>query len=50
MPSPQELTSKFWKALASDRTMMVGLDGAELLLGADPKKELAENTAQVRLG
>jgi general stress protein 26 len=29
MPSPQELTSKFWKALASDRTMMLGLDGAE---------------------
>ena len=29
MPSPQELTGKFWKALASDRTMMLGLDGAE---------------------
>jgi general stress protein 26 len=29
MPSPQELTSKFWKALASDRNMMLGLDGAE---------------------
>jgi general stress protein 26 len=29
MPSPQELTSKFWKALASDRTVMLGLDGAE---------------------
>jgi general stress protein 26 len=29
MPSPQELTSKFWKALASDRTMMLGLDGVE---------------------
>jgi general stress protein 26 len=29
MPSPQELTRKFWKALASDRTMMLGLDGVE---------------------
>jgi general stress protein 26 len=29
MPSPQELTGKFWKALATDRTMMLGLDGAE---------------------
>jgi general stress protein 26 len=29
MSSPQELTKKFWKALASDRTMMLGLDGAE---------------------
>lgn len=29
MPSQQELTSKFWKALNSDRTMMLGLDGAE---------------------
>lgn len=27
MPSPQELESKFWKALKSDRTMMLGLDG-----------------------
>ena len=29
MPSPQELETKFWKALASDRTMMLGLDGVE---------------------
>jgi general stress protein 26 len=29
MPSPQEMISKFWKALGSDRTMMLGLDGAE---------------------
>jgi general stress protein 26 len=29
MPSTQELASKFWKALSSDRTMMLGLDGAE---------------------
>lgn len=29
MPSPQELESKFWNALKSDRTMMLGLDGVE---------------------
>lgn len=29
MPSPQELESKFWKALKSDMTMMLGLDGVE---------------------
>ena len=29
MPTPQELEAKFWKALASDRTMMLGLDGLE---------------------
>lgn len=29
MPTSQELASKFWKALSSDRTMMLGLDGAE---------------------
>jgi general stress protein 26 len=29
MPSTQELATKFWKALASDRTIMLGLDGAE---------------------
>jgi general stress protein 26 len=29
MPSPDELKTKFWKALASDRTMMLGLDGVE---------------------
>ena len=29
MPTPQELEAKFWKALASDRTMMLGLDGVE---------------------
>jgi general stress protein 26 len=29
MASPQELEEKFWKALSSDRTMMLGLDGAE---------------------
>ncbi|AHE53916.1 pyridoxamine 5'-phosphate oxidase family protein [Sphingomonas sanxanigenens] len=27
MPAPQELEAKFWKALKSDRTMMLGLDG-----------------------
>lgn len=27
MPTPQELEAKFWKALKSDRTMMLGLDG-----------------------
>ena len=29
MPSPQELKDKFWKALESDRTMMLGLDGVD---------------------
>lgn len=29
MATPQELAAKFWKALASDRTMMLGLDGVE---------------------
>jgi len=27
MPTPQELETKFWKAIESDRTMMLGLDG-----------------------
>lgn len=29
MPTPQELEQKFWKALKSDRTLMLGLDGVE---------------------
>lgn len=29
MPTPDELEDKFWKALKSDRTMMLGLDGVE---------------------
>ena len=29
MPTPTELEAKFWKALGSDRTMMLGLDGVE---------------------
>jgi general stress protein 26 len=29
MPTPQELEAQFWKALSSDRTMMLGLDGVE---------------------
>ncbi len=29
MPTPQELETQFWKALTSDRTMMLGLDGVE---------------------
>jgi general stress protein 26 len=29
MPTPQELETKFWHALKSDMTMMVGLDGVE---------------------
>ena len=29
MATPQELEAKFWKALGSDRTMMLGLDGVE---------------------
>jgi general stress protein 26 len=29
MPTPQELETKFWKALKSDMTMMLGLDGVE---------------------
>jgi general stress protein 26 len=29
MPTPQEIEAKFWKALKSDMTMMLGLDGVE---------------------
>ena len=29
MPTPQELERKFWKALKSDMTIMLGLDGVE---------------------
>jgi general stress protein 26 len=29
MASPQELEEKFWEALKSDRTVMLGLDGVE---------------------
>jgi general stress protein 26 len=29
MPTPQELETKFWKALKSDMTMMLGLEGIE---------------------
>ena len=29
MPTPQELQAKFWKALKSDMTVMLGLNGAE---------------------
>ena len=29
MPTPHELETKFWEALASDMTMMLGLDGVE---------------------
>jgi general stress protein 26 len=29
MPDPAELEAKFWDALESDRTMMLGLDGVE---------------------
>ncbi len=29
MPTPQELEAQFWKALKSDRTVMLGLDGVE---------------------
>lgn len=29
MPSPQEIEAKLWKALDSDRTLMLGLDGIE---------------------
>ncbi len=29
MATSQEIEAKFWKALASDRTMMLGLDGVE---------------------
>jgi general stress protein 26 len=29
MPTPQELEEKFWKALKSDMTLMLGLDGVE---------------------
>lgn len=29
MPTPQELEDKLWKAIQSDRTLMLGLDGVE---------------------
>ncbi len=29
MATPQELENKFWKAIKSDMTMMIGLDGVE---------------------
>ena len=29
MHTPEELEKKFWKALKSDRTLMIGLDGVE---------------------
>ena len=29
MATPQEIEPRFWKALASDRTMMLGIDGVE---------------------
>jgi general stress protein 26 len=29
MPTPKELEAKFWKALKSDMTLMLGLDGVE---------------------
>ena len=29
MPTPQELEAQFWKALKSDMTMMLGLDGVQ---------------------
>lgn len=29
MASPEDLKAKFWKALASDMTMMIGLDGVD---------------------
>jgi general stress protein 26 len=29
MPSPQDMEQRFWKALKSDRTMMLGLTGLE---------------------
>jgi general stress protein 26 len=29
MPTPQQLKERFWKALKSDMTMMLGLDGVE---------------------
>ena len=29
MPTPQEIETRFWKALKSDMTVMIGLDGVE---------------------
>jgi len=31
MPTPPELEAKFWKALKSDMTMMIGLDGSKII-------------------
>jgi general stress protein 26 len=39
MPSEAEIEKKFWKALKSDRTVMLGLDGVE---GAHPRPMTAQ--------
>jgi len=39
MATPQELEAKFWKALADDRTVMLGADGVQ----ARPMTALAEH-------
>jgi general stress protein 26 len=31
MPTPAEIEAKFWKALKSDMTMMIGLDGSTII-------------------
>lgn len=31
MPTPAELEAKFWKALKSDMTMMIGLEGSNIM-------------------
>ena len=42
MTTPQELESKFWKALESDRVMMLGLEGPSEL-APRPMTGLIEN-------
>lgn len=44
MPTPDELEAKFWKALKSDMTMMIGLDGSNII----PRPMTAQLEAEAR--
>ncbi|RWE71846.1 pyridoxamine 5'-phosphate oxidase family protein [Mesorhizobium sp.] len=44
MPTPDELEAKFWKALKSDMTMMIGLDGSNIV----PRPMTAQLEAEAR--
>ena len=47
MPTPQELESKFWQALKSDMTMMVGLDGVEEAFGRMQRGEVLRSVVVI---